>query len=112
MTSLQSIVLGAFVSASCGNLGLAQEEASSISQQPLPRGILQTVGVISNRGGIVELEDGALMLAEGDSYQISTDTARTWGEEQPLNCPIGAMGLIRLRSGELAIYGDKKDGAY
>lgn len=117
MRFVQSMVLavcGALVSANCCNCSLAQElaqkETSTISQQPLPKGIFQSVGIVSNRGGIVELNDGSLMLARGDYYQISTDAARTWGKKQSLDSPVRAMGLIRLKSGELAIYGDKEDG--
>jgi len=94
------------------NLGKAADETSSISCIPLPPGVVQNVNAISNRGGIVELNNGSLMLAEGKSYRISTDGGRTWGDEQPLNCAIGVGGLIQLKSGGLAIYGSKDETLY
>jgi len=56
-------------------------------------------------GGIVELEDGSLMLVQGRPYRLCTDGGRTWGEAQPLNAPMGVSGLIRLNNGDLSIYG-------
>lgn len=84
--------------------------------KPVPPGVVELTGVKSD-GGIVELHDGTLMLAQGGgindqsaeapAYRISQDRGRTWSTPQPLNSPIGVGGLIRLQSGALAIYGRK-----
>ncbi len=79
--------------------------------RPVPEGVVELTG-FSADGGIVELNDGSLMLAQGYSYRISQDGGQTWGDAQPLNAEIGAAGIIRLQSGALAIYGKKGDGWY
>ena len=61
----QLITCFSVVTLCVANLGEAADETSSISCIPLPPGILQNVNAISNRGGIVELNNGSLMLAEG-----------------------------------------------
>ena len=94
----------------CG-LAEGQDDIDSISRKPLPAGVVQTINAVDNRGGIVQLKDGSWMLAEGKSYRISTDGGRMWSEQKPLNSPFSAMGLIRLATGELAIYGSEKDVA-
>ncbi len=81
-----------------------QANADGIFRKPPPEGVSEIIG-IGNSGGIVELADGSLMLAQGSSYRLSTDGGRTWGETQPLNAPMGASGLIRLNNGDIAIYG-------
>ena len=68
-------------------------------------------------GGIVELKDGTLMLAQGGGlvesghkssvYRISKDGGKTWSKPKPLACEIGVGGMIRLQSGALAVYGRK-----
>lgn len=83
--------------------------------------VVDSADFISVDGGIVELKDGTLMLAQGagvlDSVQdhpncrISKDGGKTWSDSTPLNCDIGAGGLIRLQSGKLAIYGCKPGGS-
>ncbi len=77
--------------------------------RPVPEGVVELTGFSAN-GGIVELKDGSLMLAEGGNYRISTDGGKTWGEPQPLNCEVGAGGVIRLQSGALGLYGGGKGG--
>ena len=75
--------------------------------RPLLDGVVELTGISVN-GGIVELKDGSLMLAQGSSYCISTDGGKTWGEPQTLNCEVGAEGVIRLNSGALGLYGGGK----
>ena len=84
----------------------SQADGDGIFRKPPPEGVVEITG-ISAGGGIVELEDGSLMLAQGSSYRLSSDGGRTWGEAQPLNEQLGTSGLIRLHSGTLAIYGSK-----
>jgi hypothetical protein len=84
--------------------------------RPLPSGVTEITG-ISADGGIVERKDGTLMLAQGAgindgpknaaSYRLSTDGGKTWSAPQPLNSEVGVGGMIRLKSGALAIYGRK-----
>ena len=90
---------------------LAQDQVISISQKPLPPGVFQSRGISAN-GGIIQLKDGSLMLANGRSYRLSTDGGRNWDQGHPLQCAIGAAGLIRLQSGALAIYGRKDNAVY
>ena len=48
------------------------------------------------------------MLAQGRQLRRSTDGGKTWGDPRALNGEVGAAGMIRLRSGALAIYGNEK----
>ncbi len=85
---------------------IEQSQADGVFRKPVPEGVAEITG-ISAGGGIVGLEDGSLILAQGGKYRISTDGGLTWGEPQTLNEELGANGLIRLQSGALAIYGTK-----
>jgi len=81
-----------------------QVRATPVSRKPLPDGVLEIQG-IPQVGGIVGLNDGSLMLAQEDSFRISTDGGASWGDHQPLLAPFGVEGMIRLQSGALAICG-------
>ena len=90
-------------------MAMANGEAASqelVFRKPVPEGVVEIKG-ISAAGGIVELRDGSLMLAQGDNKcQISTDGGLSWGQAQPGNVKMtGIGGLFRLHSGALAIYG-------
>jgi hypothetical protein len=84
--------------------------------RPVPPGVTELVG-FSADGGIVSLQDGSLMLAQGGgihdsakvpaNYRLSKDGGQTWSDAQPLTADIGIGGLIRLQSGALAAYGRK-----
>ncbi|MEI8246945.1 MAG: sialidase family protein [Lentisphaerota bacterium] len=75
-------------------------------------------------GGIVERRDGTLMFAHANhaglkageasvsAYRVSSDAGKTWSTSQPLNCGMGIWGMIRLKSGKLAAYGDKQYGGH
>jgi len=78
--------------------------AAPVSRKALPDGVLEIQG-IEQVGGIVGLNNGSLMLAQEDSYRISTDGGASWGDPQPLRAPFHATGMIRLQSGALAICG-------
>jgi len=80
--------------------------ADPVSRKPLPDGVLE-IPDIDQFGGIVGLNNGSLMLAQEDSYRISDDDGASWSDPQPLRAPFGAKGMIRLQSGDLAIYGSK-----
>ena len=67
-------------------------------------------------GGIVELADATLMLAQGNGLtesvgrttcRISKDSGATWTKAKAFRCGMGVAGTIRLQSGSLAIYGKK-----
>jgi hypothetical protein len=86
--------------------------------RPVPPGVVELSGWhTSADGDIVELHDGSWFLAQGGGindqsfetpvYRTSKDEGKTWSAPQPLNSPIGVGGLIRLKSGRLAIYGRK-----
>ncbi len=91
--------------------------------RPVPEGVVELLGFPAD-GGIVEREDGALMFIYGGGVyesgldtprcRLSTDAGQTWGEPTPVNCEIGAGGVIRLQSGALGMYGTKarERGAY
>ena len=82
--------------------------------RPLPPGVTELTGIGAD-GGIVQLRDGTLMLAQGAGindgsknrvfYRLSKDGGKAWSPSQPLNSEIGVGGLLRLKSGALAIYG-------
>jgi hypothetical protein len=84
--------------------------------RPVPPGVVELIGFGSD-GGIVELKDGTLMLAQGGGIneqsankpqaRFSKDGGKTWTKPQDLNSEIGVGGMIRLKSGALAIYGRK-----
>jgi len=85
--------------------------------RPLPSGVVELIG-LSTDGGLVELKDGTLMLAQGGGgtpeqslakphARFSKDGGQTWTQPQELNSDIGVGGMIRLKSGALAIYGKK-----
>lgn len=95
---------------------------------PPPAGIIEHRNSLPNGvphnlyGGIVELQDGTLLLAypehaglkPGDpvssACRISSDGGKTWGEVRPLKSPIGIHGIVRTQSGKLAVHGDLKFG--
>ena len=83
-------------------------ETGDLFRKPVPEAVTEITGLPA-RGGIVERKDGSLMLAYQESYRLSTDGGRTWGDEQPLDCPIPIGGLVRLQSGALGAYA-RKDG--
>ncbi len=82
-----------------------------ISRKPLPDGVTDIEG-ISHAGGIVVREDGSWLLAQEQSCRTSTDGGRSWSEARPLNYAVPAGGLIRLRSGALALYGQKEGSTW
>ena len=92
----------------CAGLLFATEHvwADPVLRKPLPDGVLEIPGITPS-GGIVGLKNGSLMLAQEGSYRISNDDGASWSDPQPLQAPFGAGGMIRLRSGALAIYGRK-----
>ncbi len=88
--------------------------------RPIPPGVTELTQFadgarIGTDGGIVELRDGRLMLAQGGGIvetggkrpvvRISEDGGMSWSEAKPLACETGIGGLIRLHSGALGAYG-------
>ena len=84
--------------------------------KPLPPNVIELIG-FGVDGGIVKLKDGRLMWAQGGGIsdksakkpicRISSDLGKTWSAPEELNSEIGVGGLIRLKSGALAIYGTR-----
>ena len=95
--------------------------SAGLTLRPLPSGVIEHRDT-PTLGGIVERKDGAFMLAyanhaglqEGDASvsacRVSSDGGKTWGAPQPLDCGMGIWGMIRLQSGKLAAYGDRRYG--
>lgn len=81
-----------------------------------PAGVIEVTG-FGTDGGIVELREGSLLLAQGGGildqsakkpmFRISKDGGTSWTAPLDLNAEIGVGGLIRLKSGDLAIFGRK-----
>jgi len=87
---------------------MSQRESDSPFRMPVPEGVTEITGIAA-RGSIVELEDGAYLLVQRDGCHRSPDLGRTWEEIEPLGCPPGAAGMLRLQSGQLAMYGISDD---
>ena len=95
---------------------MAGDAGKNISRKPIPKGVVEIKGITAD-GGIVELKDGSLFLAQGGGIndsakvpgncRISKDGGETWSDPRPLSAEIGIGGLIRLQSGALAAYGRK-----
>ena len=84
---------------------------------PVPEGMSEITDIPKD-GGIVALTDGALMLAHGGGEKgggqralarRSDDGGLSWGEPYELDCQVPAMGMIRLQSGALGVYGRRRD---
>ena len=91
--------------------------------RPLPPGAVEHAMVPQTvYGGIVERQDGALMFAHANhtglqagqvsrsEYRLSHDAGKNWSTPRPLKCGMGIHGMIRLKSGKLAVYGDQRYG--
>ena len=102
------LVLLLMVTIAVVNTGSGQTEV--IWRKPVPQGVVEITG-ISAVGGIVGLKDGSLMLAQGKSYRLSTDSGRTWGESHSLNAPLAVRGMLHLKSGALVIWGRQEGNA-
>ena len=90
--------------ASGGNVANAGQEL--VFRKPVPEGVVEIKGFNVPLGGIVELKDGSLILSQGGGFRISTDGGLTWGEALPPKAKMkNIVGLFRLKSGALAIYG-------
>jgi hypothetical protein len=81
--------------------------------RPVPTDVVEQTGLPTG-GGIVERDNSSLLMihvahgpAPGLVRRTSTDRGRNWTEPQPLQGEwpdSQACGLIRLRSGDLALY--------
>ena len=84
--------------------------------RPVPPGVVELTAIGAD-GGMVRLKVDALLLAQGGGIndqsvkkpqsRISNDGGKTWSPSQEMSSEIGVGGLIRLKSGALAIYGRK-----
>ena len=77
-------------------------------RKPAPEGAVEQVGIGTGASnGMVELDDGSLMMIAGSRCYTSTDGGQTWSKLRPLNCEaMGSpsnMSCIKLRSGNLAL---------
>ncbi|MBM3471751.1 MAG: exo-alpha-sialidase [Armatimonadetes bacterium] len=78
----------------------ASADAKPVSRKPPPAGVVELTGV--GFQSLVELADGSLLAANG---QVSTDDGSTWGAARPLAEGLSADGILRLKSGALALSG-------
>lgn len=106
-------------------LALAVPAASSLVARPRflqpPDGVVEITG-IGGDGGIVQLQNGSLMLAQGGGihetasrspvFRLSSNGGKTWTSRRPLASEVGAGGMVRLQSGVLAMYGEKDGAVY
>ena len=117
---LCALMMGLILSTTSGRA----EKRAAI--KPAPPGVFELTGIPTD-GGIVELKDGSLMLVQagvsGGSgqrgrnvliYRISKDGGKTWSDRQPLSCdistePMESSGMVRLKSGALALYAGKRN---
>ena len=81
-------------------------------RKPPPEGVIEVVGEVGRGWSLAELKDGSLM-AVADGYRISRDGGATWGAAEPFPAPVSerdregadwALGILRLKSGALAVY--------
>jgi hypothetical protein len=76
---------------------------SSIFRKLPPEGVTQVVGLGIN--SLVELKDGSLLSNNG---HISTDGGATWSEPRSFGEGVSGDGVVRLKSGTLALTGGRK----
>ena len=71
-------------------------------------GVTEVVGSIGRGWSLASLRSGELMAAGGPNCRISTDDGLTWSKAQRFPDGIAGDGLIRLKSGALALYNTKQ----
>lgn len=69
-----------------------------IFRKPPPEGVAELVGLGIN--SLVELKDGSLLANNG---RVSTDGGLTWNEPRSFGEGVSGNGLLRLKSGALAL---------
>ena len=83
----------------------AGEEGSGkqLSRRPLPDGVVEIAkGLAAQFASVVELKDGSLLANNG---QLSSDGGKSWSELRSFGEGIEGAGLLRLKSGRLALTG-------
>ena len=83
---LASIFSAMLITFGVSTTSLAENQGISISKKPLPTGVFQRYG-ISSGGGVVELKDGSLMLADG---------GHSWGKFKTLELSEGLEDRDRV----------------
>jgi len=88
---------------------------------PLPPGAFE-IEHFPMDGGIIEARDGSLMVIFGGGIyetgetrpmrRVSADGGVSWSDPKPVECEVGAGGVIRLASGALGLYGQKESRCY
>lgn len=68
--------------------------------QTLPAGVTELVGVLGMNNSLVELKDGSLLSNDG---RRSKDGGLTWTAPAAFNAGAAGTGLMRLKSGALAL---------
>ena len=63
----------------------------------------EIIGIAGTGSSLIELTDGSLMVMKGGNYRISTDGGDTWCESKSFGSGVSGDGLVRLKSGKLAM---------
>lgn len=69
-------------------------------ERSLPDGVHEIVGVLGGGNSLVALTDGSLLSNDG---RTSHDGGKSWTTPRPFGEGIAGVGLLRLRSGALAL---------
>jgi hypothetical protein len=99
--SRRSFLAMASAVASAAALGRNSTAAESTTATRQPHhDFIETTDVSGDSNSLVALKDGSLLMANG---RRSTDGGKTWSEPRPFGTGIGGTGLLRLKSGKLAL---------
>ena len=81
-----------------------ERSGQQFSRRPLPDGVVEVTGVLEARfDSLVELKEGSLLANNG---QLSSDGGKSWSETRSFGEGIEGTGLLRLKSGKLALTGN------
>jgi hypothetical protein len=95
--TLMGLVAAALAAAMLTNLSAAEPNTK---QRQLPEGVHEVIGVLGLNSSLVELKDGTLLANNG---RFSQDGGKTWSAPRALGNGIAGAGIIRLKSGPLAL---------
>ena len=82
--------------------GTARAE-KPVFRKPPPERVVEIVDVAGTGSSLVGLKDGSLMVIKGGNYRISKDGGMTWSANQSFGQGASGNGIVRLKSGGLAL---------